>query len=138
MVLQSTLSFFFLALVFSLLSVTRAYFLIDQPSESTTWANGSPYPVTWNKGKLDGIYTFSLELIRLQGNGLYYVAQNVPQTMNTVNVLLENVPAGDDYFIVCLNSTDGVIYAVSSRFTSPILRRTMETPILIRPPQQQR
>lgn len=37
--------------------------------------------------------------------------------MNSLNILLQDVPADDDYFLVCLNSTTSLIYSVSSRFT---------------------
>lgn len=41
----------------------------------------------------------------------------VPSSYTSLNVFLQDVPAGDDYFLICLNSTHGVTYAVSSRFT---------------------
>lgn len=41
----------------------------------------------------------------------------VPTTYSSLNILLQDVPAGDDYFLLCLNSTHGVVYSVSSRFT---------------------
>ncbi|KAF8550067.1 hypothetical protein OG21DRAFT_1514483 [Imleria badia] len=115
---QPTHLLFTLILGFSLLSSVHAqYFVVNQPSASTSWANGSPYPFSWTKGLLDGIDTFDVELTRLHEDGLILVAQNVPTTYNTINILLQDVPAGDDYFLVCLNSTHSVIYSVSSRFT---------------------
>ncbi|KAG9316212.1 hypothetical protein JVU11DRAFT_2239 [Chiua virens] len=107
-----------LALVFSLLSSVHAtYFVVNQPGSSTQWANGSPFPISWSKGLLDGINTFDVEMTRASEQGLYRIAQDVPTTYNTLNILLQDVPAGDDYFLVCLNSTHGVVYAVSSRFS---------------------
>ncbi|KAG6327334.1 hypothetical protein ID866_11755 [Astraeus odoratus] len=41
----------------------------------------------------------------------------VPSTYTAVNILLQDVPEGDDYFLLCINSTHGVTYSVSSRFT---------------------
>jgi len=37
--------------------------------------------------------------------------------MNSLNVVLQDVPAGDDFFLICLNSTAGITYSVSSRFS---------------------
>ncbi|KAI9572309.1 hypothetical protein HD554DRAFT_2068872 [Boletus coccyginus] len=106
-----------LTLVFSLLSSVHAqYFVVNQPSTSTSWANGSPYPFSWTKGLLDGINSFDVELTRLSADGLIFVAKNVPATYNTLNILLQDVPAGDDYFLLCVNSTHGLVYSVSSRF----------------------
>ncbi|KAF8124974.1 hypothetical protein EV363DRAFT_1270836 [Boletus edulis] len=114
----STPSFLILTLVFSLLSSVHAqYFVVDQPSVSASWANGSPYPFKWTKGLLDGVNAFDVELSRLQEDGLILLAKNVPATYTTLNILLQDVPAGDDYFIVCFNSSNSIIYSVSSRFT---------------------
>ncbi|KAF9233332.1 hypothetical protein BU15DRAFT_66682 [Melanogaster broomeanus] len=104
-------------LLLSLLASAHAYFVVTQPGTSTSWANGSPYPVSWSKGLLDGIDTFDIELMRLTVDGLYLVAKDVPSTFKSLNVLLQDVPSGDDYFLLCLNSTHGVTYSVSSRFS---------------------
>ncbi|KAG6378314.1 hypothetical protein JVT61DRAFT_14035 [Boletus reticuloceps] len=115
-------------------------FVVDQPSGSASWANGSPYPFKWTKGLLDGVNAFDVELSRLQEDGLILLAKDgkptpyptrrpschrqidshdppVPATYTTLNILLQDVPAGDDYFIVCFNSSNSIIYSVSSRFT---------------------
>ncbi|KAF9222749.1 hypothetical protein BS17DRAFT_783332 [Gyrodon lividus] len=105
-------------LLFSLLaSVHAQYFIVNQPGASSSWATDSPYPVSWTKGLLDGIDTFDIELTRLHADGLYLVVKDVPSTFKTLNVLLQDVPAGDDYFLLCLNSTHGITYSVSSRFS---------------------
>ncbi|KAN0090747.1 hypothetical protein V8E55_004313 [Tylopilus felleus] len=115
---QPTFPLLTLTFLCALLSSVHAqYFIVNQPSASTSWANGSPYPFSWTKGLLDGIDTFDVELTRLHEDGLIYVAQNVPTTYSSLNILLQDVPAGDDYFLLCLNSTHGVVYSVSSRFT---------------------
>lgn len=41
----------------------------------------------------------------------------MPSTYTSINVLLQDVPEGDDYFAICLNSTHGLIYAVSGKFS---------------------
>ncbi|EGN94810.1 hypothetical protein SERLA73DRAFT_187871 [Serpula lacrymans var. lacrymans S7.3] len=94
-----------------------SYFIINQPGASSSWKNGSPYPVMWTKGLLDGVNSFDVEITRLSEDGLYYVARNVPAKPNVLNILLQDVPVGDDYFVICLNSTAGITYAVSSRFS---------------------
>ncbi|KAG8213572.1 hypothetical protein J3R82DRAFT_10228 [Butyriboletus roseoflavus] len=117
---QSAHSLLTLTLVFSLLmsdAQAQYYFIINQPSASSSWANGSPYPFSWTKGLLDGLNSFDVELTRLHEDGLFLIAQHVPATSNTLNILLEDVPPGDDYFILCFNSSDSVVYSVSSRFT---------------------
>jgi hypothetical protein len=40
----------------------------------TQWANGQPNLLTWQKGLLDGIRAFDVELTRLSTDGILYVA----------------------------------------------------------------
>ncbi|KAG2143590.1 hypothetical protein DEU56DRAFT_791425 [Suillus clintonianus] len=108
--------FILVSLLSSLISVD-AYFVVNQPGTSTTWKNGSPFPVTWTLGLEDGIDTFDIEITRLSRVGIYFVAKGLPITMSSLNVVLEDVPAGDDYFLICMNSTVGRTYSVSSRFS---------------------
>ncbi|KAH7927612.1 hypothetical protein BV22DRAFT_1031670 [Leucogyrophana mollusca] len=110
------------------LSVHAQYFIVNQPGASSTWKNGAAYPVSWTKGLLDGIDTFDIELTRLSQDGLIYVAMNVQSTYKTLNVLLNDVPPADDYFLLCLNSTHGITYAVSSRFTVAAANSTASQP----------
>lgn len=108
---------FILVLLLSSLISADAYFVVNQPGSSTSWKNGSPYPVTWTLGLQDGIDTFDIEITRLSRGGIYFVAKELPITMSSLNVVLEDVPAGDDYFLICMNSTVGRTYSVSSRFS---------------------
>ncbi|KAG0697492.1 hypothetical protein DFH29DRAFT_147795 [Suillus ampliporus] len=108
---------FILVLLLSSLIPVDAYFVINQPGSSTSWKNGSPYPVSWTMGLLNGIDTFDIEITRLSRVGIYFVAKELPVTMNSLNVVLQDVPAGDDYFLICLNSTAGITYSVSPRFS---------------------
>ncbi|KIK35439.1 hypothetical protein CY34DRAFT_812163 [Suillus luteus UH-Slu-Lm8-n1] len=108
---------FILVLLLSSLISVDAYFVVNQPGSSTSWKNGSPYPVTWTLGLQDGIDTFDIEITRLSRGGIYFVAKALPITMSSLNVVLEDVPAGDDYFLICMNSTVGRTYSVSSRFS---------------------
>lgn len=41
----------------------------------------------------------------------------MPTSFDTLNILLEDVPEGDDYFVICLDSRLSFIYAISDRFT---------------------
>lgn len=108
---------FILALLLSSLISVDAYFVVNQPGSSTSWKNGSPYPVSWTMGLKDGFDTFDIEITRLSRGGIYFVAKELPVTMSSLNVVLQDVPAGDDYFLICINSTAGVTYSVSSRFS---------------------
>jgi hypothetical protein len=50
-------------------------FIVNQPGSSTSWKNGSPYPVTWTLGLQDGINSFDIEITRLSRVGIYFVAK---------------------------------------------------------------
>ncbi|OJA10274.1 hypothetical protein AZE42_08685 [Rhizopogon vesiculosus] len=106
-----------LTLLLSSFISVDAYFIVNQPGSSTTWKNGSPYPVSWTLGLLDGIETFDIEITRLSGGGVYLVATELPNTMTSLNVVLQDVPAGNDYFLLCRDSAAGITYSVSSRFS---------------------
>jgi len=94
-----------------------AYFVITEPTRDSQWTNGVANPITWRKGVLDGVTSFDIEIARLSQDGLTLVARNVPSTTNSLNILLQDVPAGDDYFLIFINSTHGVMHATSPRFT---------------------
>ncbi|KAI0350556.1 hypothetical protein OH77DRAFT_1430894 [Trametes cingulata] len=100
------------------LAYANSYFVISQPSKGAQWANGAVNPVSWTKGLLDGVNSVDIELARLSQDGLIFVARDVPATGSTgsLNILLQDVPAGDDYYLLFLNSTHGVMYASSQRF----------------------
>ncbi|KAL0568325.1 hypothetical protein V5O48_013658, partial [Marasmius crinis-equi] len=93
------------------------YFIITQPSKDSHWQNGVANPLTWTKGVLDGINAFDLEFARLNKDGLMLVAQNVPTSPESLNIRLEDVPPGDDYFVLFMNSTHGTVFATSDRFS---------------------
>lgn len=113
-----------------------AYFKITQPASNSTWVNGAVNPVSWTKGLLDGISSFDVELARLSQDGLIMVAKDgtssmvrlpqvvrhltklpVPTSGNSFNILLQDVPAADDYFLLFLNVTHGAMYSISPKFT---------------------
>ena len=56
--------------------IFSAYFLITEPSSSTTWVNGAANLITWSKGLLDGITSFDVELARLSQDGLIFIAKD--------------------------------------------------------------
>lgn len=41
----------------------------------------------------------------------------VPASNLSLNILLQDFPTGDDYFLLFMNSTHGAMYATSSRFS---------------------
>ncbi|KAG5638688.1 hypothetical protein H0H81_010913 [Sphagnurus paluster] len=94
-----------------------AYFVITEPTRSEQWLNGAANPVSWVKGVNDGIAFFDVEMARLSTDGLTLVARNVPASNTSLNIFLQDVPAGDDYFLMFVNSTHGLMYSSSARFT---------------------
>jgi hypothetical protein len=93
------------------------YFVITSPAAQSQWQNNVANLITWEKGVLDDIYGFDVEMARMSTDGLTLVARNVPATQKRLNILLQDVPAGDDYFLIFINSTHGVMHATSSKFT---------------------
>ena len=91
--------------------------MITAPAAQTQWQNNAANLVLWEKGVLDDIYGFDVEMARMSTDGLTLVARNVPATQKKLNIFLQDVPAGDDYFLIFINSTHGVMHATSSQFT---------------------
>ncbi|KAK7033941.1 hypothetical protein VNI00_012568 [Paramarasmius palmivorus] len=91
--------------------------MITQPARDAQWQNGVANPITWSKGVMDGIDGFDIELTRLSTEGLVLVARDVPVSPSSLNIYLDNVPPGDDYFLLFLNSTPGTVYTTSQRFS---------------------
>ncbi|KAJ8695373.1 hypothetical protein PTI98_007976 [Pleurotus ostreatus] len=94
-----------------------AYFVVTSPGEGTVWHVGAANPITWSKGVMDGINSFDIEMNRMNGDGLHFLARNVPNTVHSLNVFLQDVPPGDDYFLLFVNSTHGVLHTTSKRFS---------------------
>ncbi|KAH8814557.1 hypothetical protein DL96DRAFT_416452 [Flagelloscypha sp. PMI_526] len=105
-----------------------AYFMLNTPTSSSKWKLGEVNPIRWTKGPHDGIGATDVELARLSEDGLTFVAKDVPTSFNALNILLQDIPAGDDYFVVLLNSTHGVTYATSQRFSIVASDGTSESP----------
>ncbi|KAG7450856.1 uncharacterized protein BT62DRAFT_540452 [Guyanagaster necrorhizus] len=113
------LRFLLLCLCITLVSSTHSYFVIKEPQASAQWSNGAVNVVTWEKGVQDDITHFDMELVRLSKDGVTYIAYNVeayPASPNSLNIYLEDIPTGDDYFLLFLNSTLGLMHCLSSRF----------------------
>ncbi|ESK91568.1 hypothetical protein Moror_2563 [Moniliophthora roreri MCA 2997] len=106
-----------LLVLLSFLVCVSAYFVITQPARGAVWQNGMANSIAWNKGVLDGTDRFDIEITRLKENGLLLVARDVPVNPPSLNVHLDDVPPGDDYFLLFLNSTPGVVYTTSQRFS---------------------
>ncbi|KAF8147703.1 hypothetical protein B0H34DRAFT_669357 [Crassisporium funariophilum] len=93
------------------------YFIIDEPQKGREWSNNAANLVSWKKGLLDGINGFDVEMARMSQDGLTLIARNVPAKQGKLNLMLQDVPPGDDYFLIFINSTHGVMHATSNRFT---------------------
>jgi hypothetical protein len=101
-----------------LIARTSAYFMITEPTSSTVWKNGAPNLISWTKGLFDGVNTFDIEMTRLSQDGLTFIARDVPTAAgSSLNIFLQDIPAADDYFLLFINSTHGIMYSTSSRFT---------------------
>ncbi|KAF8523837.1 hypothetical protein JB92DRAFT_2806819 [Gautieria morchelliformis] len=94
-----------------------SYFVINQPAKGTQWANGQTNYATWTQGLGQGISAFDVELARISTDGLLFVARNVPSSLPSLPITLTDVPAGDDYFLLFINSTHGLMYSMSPRFS---------------------
>ncbi|KAI0659490.1 hypothetical protein C8Q70DRAFT_915027 [Cubamyces menziesii] len=101
------------------LAYANSYFVISQPAKGEQWVNGAVNPISWTKGLLDGVNSLDIELARLSQDGLIFVARDVPAPSSTgsLNLLIQDIPAADDYYLLFLNSTHGVMYASSQRFS---------------------
>ncbi|KAF7359467.1 hypothetical protein MSAN_01289400 [Mycena sanguinolenta] len=100
-------------------SSVSAYFVATAPQLNDQWANGQTRLVAWTKGVNDGVTSFDIEMSRLSADGLTLVAKNVPSlssSQKSINILLQDVPPGDDYYLLFINSTCGVLYATSPPF----------------------
>ncbi|TBU54951.1 hypothetical protein BD310DRAFT_934721 [Dichomitus squalens] len=95
-----------------------AYFVINTPTTGVQWSNNAVNPIKWTKGLLDGVTSIDVELARMNEDGIIFVARDVPASTSTgaINLFLQDVPAGDDYYLLFINSTHGVMYAASQRF----------------------
>jgi hypothetical protein len=90
---------------------------VTSPTKGVQWANGQTYPVSWTKGLLDGIDFIDLELTRMQSDGLILIARDIPSSSGGINLALSSVPVADDYFLLFLNSTHGIMYGTSLTFS---------------------
>ncbi|KAL0952284.1 hypothetical protein HGRIS_006574 [Hohenbuehelia grisea] len=94
-----------------------AYFVVTTPTTNTVWKNGAANGVSWRKGVLDGIDHFDVQLTRMGQNGLFFIARNVEATTTSFNIFMQDVPPADDYYLLFVNSTHGVMHATSKKFT---------------------
>jgi len=90
---------------------------VTYPTKGAQLANGQTYPITWEKGLLDGVNFFDLELTRMNSNGLILIARDISSSIGGINLALNSVPDGDDYSLLFINSTHGVLYATSPLFS---------------------
>jgi len=103
----------------SLVLPISAYFVVKSPKLHDQWVDGEIHKAAWVKG-LDGINNFDIILSRLSTTSLIPIAKNVPsadKSQTSMNILLQDVPPADDYFMFFCNSTNGAQYATSQRFS---------------------
>ncbi|KAG7444212.1 uncharacterized protein BT62DRAFT_952684 [Guyanagaster necrorhizus] len=100
--------------------VSHSYFVVKEPQGNGQWYNDAVNILTWEKGVWDGITEFDIEMTRLSEDGVTYIAYNVqayPSSASSLNIYLQDVPTGDDYYIVLMNSTHGVRHCLSAMFS---------------------
>ncbi|EJU00623.1 hypothetical protein DACRYDRAFT_23037 [Dacryopinax primogenitus] len=94
------------------------YFLITSPTKGSVWTNNATNLVQWTAAVDElpnGI--FDVELARLSTDGLLFVARNVPIVLNGLNIELDDVPNGDDYFLMFVDARPGISWSTSQRFS---------------------
>jgi len=117
--MRPSLSLLSLALLpFTLAQNIPTYFVITSPAKGDTLSNNAANLVQWTAA-VDSVPTgvFDVELARLSTSGLLLVANNVPISLSGLNILLQDVPNGDDYFLMFIDVTNGISWATSSRFS---------------------
>ncbi|KAF7311683.1 Galactose-1-phosphate uridylyltransferase [Mycena kentingensis (nom. inval.)] len=117
---QTPMLFAVCSILAAVLQPAFGYFVVNSPALHDVWVNGETHQVSWTKGARDGITSFDIEMSRLGSSGLTFVAKNVPSadsSQRSINILLQDVPPGDDYFLLFLNSTHGLMHATSQRFS---------------------
>jgi len=98
------------------LALGPSYFYITKPSKGDQWTQGEPHAATWVHG-VDGLVVVDVELGRTSTSGLLLGAREVPTRWGSLNILLGDVPPGDDYYLIFLNVTHGLVYSISDQFT---------------------
>jgi len=118
--MRSSLSLSFLPLAllpFTLAQNIPTYFIITNPTKGQTWSNNATNLVQWTAAVDQVPYgVFDVELARLSTDGLLMVAMNVPISLGGLNIELDDVPNGDDYFLMFLDAQHGISWSTSSRF----------------------
>ncbi|KAF8268482.1 hypothetical protein EI94DRAFT_1771571 [Lactarius quietus] len=109
--------------------------MVTSPTKGAQWANNGTFPVSWVKGVLDGVDYIDLELTRVSTDGLILIARDIPASSGGINLALSSVPVADDYFLLFLNSTHGIMYGTSLAFSivNPGAGNTSVKPIPSKP-----
>ncbi|CAE6361038.1 unnamed protein product [Rhizoctonia solani] len=97
-------------------SQPTAYLKIKTPSPQHPWQIGQSNGLSWVSA-FEGVTQFDIELARLKTDGLLFVARNVSTSWTNLNIHLDSVPTGDDYYVLFLDSTHGNVYSMSERFS---------------------
>jgi len=105
-----------IALIPLSLAMAPSYFYITKPAAGDQWTQGQPHAATWIHA-VDGVDIVDVELARMSTSGLLLAAREVPTRWGALNLLLGEVPPGDDYYLIFLNVTHGLVYSISDQFT---------------------
>jgi len=100
----------------NVLAQTPSYFNIIQPTLNANWTNSGLNVIKWVSAK-EGVLTVDMQLVRLTVDGILPIAAGIPTSWGGFNVVLQDTPPGDDYFILLLDSGDTTMYSLSSRFS---------------------
>jgi len=94
------------------------YFIITTPTKGTVWSNNATNNIQWTVA-VDAVPygQFDVEMARLSTDGLLFVARNALTSWNSLNIDIEGIPNGDDYFLLFLDATNGMSYSTSQRFS---------------------
>jgi len=92
------------------------YFGITTPTLNSNWTSNGLNTVRWTYAN-EGVQTVDMQLVRLTVDGVLPIAQAIPTTWGGFNVVLQDAPEGDDYFVLLLDSSGSTMYSLSQRFT---------------------
>ncbi|KZS89508.1 hypothetical protein SISNIDRAFT_469276 [Sistotremastrum niveocremeum HHB9708] len=99
------------------LAQTASYFNILSPTSSSVWSSDALGVLSWVTSPNEGIDNFDVELARISVSGLIFIARAVPTALGFLNIELQSIPSGTDYFFMLVNSTNGQNFAISDKFT---------------------
>jgi len=109
-------AFLYLTQLCVVLASTPSYFYVTAPTLNASWTNNGLNVVKWVSAK-EGIAKVDMQLVRLSVDGVLPIAQAIPTSWGGLNIVLQDTPEGNDYFILLLDSGGSTIYSLSQRFS---------------------